>query len=111
MSSAAEEGVATEAAEADVCCANCGVAEVDDIKLKECDGCDLLKYCSNKCREEHRDQHDEECRKRKAKLHDDDLFQQSEISNLGECPICFLPLSLDPMKYMVKSCCSKIVCK
>ena len=28
-------------------CANCGIAQVDDIKLEECDGCDLVKYCSN----------------------------------------------------------------
>jgi hypothetical protein len=26
--------------EADICCANCGAAEVDDIKLEECNGCD-----------------------------------------------------------------------
>ena len=47
----------TEAAEADVCCANCGIAGVDDIKLEECNDCDLVKYCSDKCREEHREQH------------------------------------------------------
>ena len=45
----------------DKVCANCGIAEVDDIELEECDGCDLVKYCSDKCREEHREQHDEEC--------------------------------------------------
>lgn len=50
--------------EADVCCANCGVAEVDDIKLKDCDGRDLVKYCSDKCTENHREQHDEECKRR-----------------------------------------------
>ena len=44
-------------------CANCGAAEVDDIKLEECDGCDLVKYCSDKCREEHREKHGEECKK------------------------------------------------
>ena len=26
------------------CCASCGIAEIDDIKLKDCDGCDLVKY-------------------------------------------------------------------
>ena len=40
-------------------CANCGVAEIDDIKLEECDGCDLVKYCSNKCKEEHQEQHEQ----------------------------------------------------
>jgi hypothetical protein len=31
----------TAETEADVCCANCAAAEVDDIKLEGCDGCDL----------------------------------------------------------------------
>ena len=30
----------------DSCCASCGIAEVDEIKLKKCDDCDLVKYCS-----------------------------------------------------------------
>ena len=82
MSSTAGEGV--EAAEADICCANCGIAEVDDIKLlEECDGCDLVKYCSDKCREEHREQHVEECNKRKAELHD------RNETHIGKCPLCF----------------------
>ncbi len=35
-----------------VCCTSCGVAEIDDIKLKFCDdGCDLVKYCSDGCQE------------------------------------------------------------
>ena len=36
-------------------CANCGIAAVDDIKLEECTDCDLVKYCSDKCREDHRE--------------------------------------------------------
>ncbi len=97
-------------AEADVCCANCGIAEVDDIKLEECDGCDLVKYCSNKCREEHREQHEDECKKRKEELHDRKLFRQPDESHLGECPICFLPLSLDRSKSMFRTCCSEVIC-
>ncbi len=27
-------------------CASCGIAEVDDVNLKECSACDLVKYCS-----------------------------------------------------------------
>ena len=39
-------------------CANCGIAGVDDVTLKDCDGgCDLVKYCSDKCQENHRGQH------------------------------------------------------
>jgi hypothetical protein len=68
MSSKAEEEAA---ADKDVC-ANCGIAEVDNIKLKIlCEGgCDLVKYCGDKCREEHREQHHEECKKRANELHE-----------------------------------------
>ena len=103
MSSAAE-------ADADVCCANCGIAEVDEIKLKECDGCDLVKYCCDKCMEEHREQHEEECKKRAKELHDKQLFTQPSGTHLGECPICFLPMPLNPQKSTFKSCCSKHIC-
>jgi hypothetical protein len=92
-------------------CANCGIAEVDDVKMEECDGCDLVKYCSDKCREEHRQQHDEECKKREAELHNIDLFSQPEGSYHGNCPICFLPLSLNIRKSMMKPCCSKLICE
>ncbi len=52
------------------CCAACGTAEVDDVVLEECDACKLVRYCSNKCREEHREQHDRACKEEvvKAKL-------------------------------------------
>jgi len=34
----------------DEVCACCGIAAVDDIKLKLCDGgCDLVKYCGDEC--------------------------------------------------------------
>ncbi len=97
-------------AEADVCCANCGMPEVDEIKLEECTDCDLVKYCTDKCREEHREQHEEECKKRKEELHDRKLYTQPDINHLGECPICFLPLSLDRSKSFFRSCCSEIIC-
>ena len=96
--------------EADVCCANCGAAEIDDIKLEECNGCDLVKYCSDKCREEHREQHQEECKNRAKELHDKKLFTQPDETHLGECPLCFLPLPLDPEKSMFRTCCSESIC-
>ena len=96
--------------EADVCCANCGAAEIDEIKLEECNGCDLVKYCSNECREEHLEQHEEECKNRKALLHDRKLLTQPDETHLGECPICFLPMPLDPAKSMFSSCCSESIC-
>ncbi len=99
-----------ETTEADVCCANCGAAEVDDIKLEDCNDCDLVQYCSYKCREEHREKHEEECKNRKALLHDRKLFTQPDGSYLGECPLCFLPLPLDRSKSVFMSCCSEIIC-
>ena len=102
--------MSSSGAEADAVCANCGIAGIDDIKLEDCDGCDLVKYCSDKCQENHRKQHEQECSKRKVELDDKQLFTQPGISYLGECPICFLPLSLDPSKSTLMGCCCKILC-
>jgi tetratricopeptide (TPR) repeat protein len=38
------------------------------------------------------------------------LFTQPDISHLGECPICCLPLSIDERKSTMMSCCTKIIC-
>ena len=67
MSSAAEE---TEAEASDVVCGWCGIAEVDNVKLEDCGGCDLVKYCSDKCRGEHWHWHIPECKIRKAEFQD-----------------------------------------
>ncbi len=91
-------------------CANCGVAEVDDIQLEDCDGCDIVKYCSDKCTENHREQHNEECKTRAVILHDDKLFAQPDISHRGECPICFLPMPLEIQKSSLHTCCCKVLC-
>ncbi len=93
-----------------MCCSSCGKAEIDDIKLKKCKDCDLVKYCSDDCQENHWEQHEEACRKWKAKLRDDELFEQPDESHLGECPICYLPLSLDHEKSTFMGCCSKTIC-
>ena len=108
MSSTAE--AEAEAVEADVCCANCGIAEVDDIKLEDCTDCDLVKYCTDKCREDHREQHEEECNNRKALLHDRKLFTQPDETHHGECPLCFLLLPIDPRKSTFHTCCSQTIC-
>ena len=55
-----------EAAAADMCCASCGKAEVDDVKLKKC-ACNLLKYCSVECQRNHRPQHKKTCKQRRLK--------------------------------------------
>ncbi len=91
-------------------CANCDIPALDDGKLKKC-ACKLVKYCSDKCREGHREQHDEECQKRQTELHDRKLFTQPDGSNRGECPICFLPMPLDTQKYSFFTCCSTWICK
>ena len=51
------------------------------------------------------------CEKRVAELHDAILFKQPESSHLGDCPICYLPLSLDTSKNRLKLCCSKMICE
>src|SRR6056300_1524944 len=94
----------------DVVCANCGIAEVDEIKLEDCDGCDLVKYCGDKCKGGHRKQHDEECNKRAQELHDKKLFRQPDGNHRGECPLCFLPMPLDNAKCTFYSCCSESIC-
>ena len=104
------DNIDTEAADT-LCCASCGIAEVDDIKLKNCDACDLVRYCSDKCHEDHRPNHEAICKKRAAELRDEILFRQPESSHLGDCRICFLPQPLDERKSVSYSCCSKLVCK
>jgi len=96
--------------QADTCCASCGIAEIDDIKLKECVDCDLVKYCSDACQKEHRPQHEEDCKKRAAELRDEILFMQPESTHHGDCPICCLPLLHDRSKSTINLCCSKIIC-
>lgn len=93
-----------------LCCANCGAAAGDDIKLKKCNGCYLVKYCSVKCQREHRPQHKEECKKRAAELRDEVLFRQPESSHFGDCPICCLPLPLEQKQSNMMPCCGKIIC-
>jgi len=100
-----------ETIDEDTCCASCGVAEGDDIKLKNCTACHLVKYCGVKCQREHRPQHKRACKKRAAELRDEILFKQPESSHLGDCPICCLPLPLDGKASSLMACCSKQICK
>ena len=93
-----------------MCCASCGTAEGGGIELKKCNGCHLVRYCGVKCQREHRPQHKRECKKRAAELRDEILFKQPESSHLGDCPICCLPLSLDPQTCTITPCCCKMYC-
>eukprot|EP00984_Skeletonema_dohrnii_P027324 scaffold16855_cov99-Skeletonema_dohrnii-CCMP3373.AAC.1 len=45
-----------------------------------------------------------------AELREELLFKQPESSHLGDCPICFLPLSLDVNKSSLSSCCCVLIC-
>jgi len=92
-------------------CASCGIAEIDDIDFKKCDDCDLVRYCSDKCQQDHSQQHEAKCKERAAELRDDILFRQPDSSHLGDCPICFLPLPIDQQKSTLMGCCCKNICK
>eukprot|EP00986_Skeletonema_menzelii_P017093 scaffold17420_cov68-Skeletonema_menzelii.AAC.1 len=91
------------------CCASCGIAGGDDIKLKKCTACHLVQYCSDECQRENKSHQEEACKKRAAELYDEILFKQPE-SCFGDCPICCLPLPLDIKKSFLHSCCSKLIC-
>ena len=94
-----------------LCCASCGIADgVDDIKLKRCTACYLVRYCSVTCQKNHRPKHKRECRKRAAELRDELLFKQPVSNYRGDCPICFLPLPVEGSKSTVTVCCSKMIC-
>src|SRR6056300_764178 len=93
----------------DEVCASCGVAGVDNVKLKKC-ACNLVKYCSVDCQKNHRPQHKKACKKRLVELRDDKLFKLPDESHLGECPICCLPLPLDTRKSRSYDCCTQSVC-
>ena len=92
------------------CCAGCGIAEVDDIKLMQCAACDLVRYCSYGCQKYHMPQHKKDCKKRAAELRYEILFKQPESSDDGDCPICLLPLPIDSRKTILTGCCSKVIC-
>jgi tetratricopeptide (TPR) repeat protein len=102
--------VETSTADMMLCCASCGKAEVDDVELKICTACKLVRYCSVDCQKKHRPQHKRACKKRMAEIRDDNLLAQPEESDLGECPICCLPLPLDTSKSRLSSCCCKWIC-
>ena len=95
----------------DEVCASCGKAAVDNIKLKNCTACKLVKYCGVECQKNHRPQHKKACKKRAAEIRDDKLFTQPDGTHLGECPICCLPLPLNNRTFTINTCCSKRICK
>ncbi len=93
-----------------LCCASCGIAEVDDIKLKQCDDCDLVRYCSDECQRDHKSEHEEACKERVAELKDKILFKQPDSTHRGDCPICYIPMPLDRRKAITNICCGTEIC-
>ena len=92
------------------CCASCGIAEDANTKLKKCIDCNLVRYCSDTCQENHRSYHEEACKKRAAELRAQALIEVPKSTHRGDCPICCLPLSLDYKKNWRMACCSKLLC-
>ena len=73
-----------EVVAADTCCASCGKAGIDDVKLKDCDaGCKLVKYCSVVCKRNHRARHMIACKERAAELRDK-IYLRSQMKATGE---------------------------
>jgi len=92
------------------CCASCGIPEVDDTKLMECNACDLVRYCSIACQRDHIPKHLRKCTKRVAELREELLFKQPASTHREDCPICMLPHHLDTKKCTMLNCCSKMIC-
>ena len=91
-------------------CAGCGVKEGDDdIKLRNCTACHMVRYCGVKCQRGHWPKHKKEC-KRAAEKRDEILFKQPETNYPGDCPICFVPIPIDGTKSSLYSCCCKRIC-
>ena len=101
---------ATESESGIICCASCGIAGGEDIKLRKCTACYLVSYCGVTCQKAHRKQHKGECKKRAAELRDELLFKQPEGRCDGDCPICMLPLPIDNRDSTMMECCSKFIC-
>ena len=93
-------------------CANCGKLGSDDVKLKNCNACRLVKYCGVDCQRAHRKQHKKACKKRAAELKDEELYSQGhERVEADFCPICTLPIPLPMVVHSVfEACCMKRVC-
>ena len=92
-----------------ITCANCGKGgEGEDINLKACTACKLVKYCNRDCQIAHRPQHKKTCKKRAAELYDEQLF--SEPPPREECPICMLLIPLAPSDSTFEACCGRMIC-
>ena len=91
-------------------CAACG-KEGDAESMNICNKCKVAKYCNAACKKKHRHKHKANCNeivKRAAELHDKELFKQPPPPE--DCPICMIPLPLDPGQSTFEACCGKLIC-
>ena len=110
-------------------CAACGKSG-EDIDLKSCRACKMVKYCNRDCQIAHRSEHKKECRQRaweiqngynvdnvadnlkKVSISDDVLFKEPPAKE--DCAICMLPVpytrGLCGIQYTYHPCCGKLVC-
>ena len=86
-------------------CASCGK---EGGNLNTCNKCNMVKYCNAACKKKHKSKHKKQCKKQVAKLHDEAVFKEPPPPE--ECPICLLPLPLNPRESMFQSCCGKLIC-
>ena len=93
-------------------CANCGKHGSDNVKLKNCTACRLVKYCGVDCQKTHRKHHKMACKQRAAELKDEQLYSQGHERPEGDfCPICTLPIPITMNAFSVfNTCCMKQVC-
>ncbi|EJK48661.1 hypothetical protein THAOC_32523 [Thalassiosira oceanica] len=93
-------------------CANCGKGGSDIFKLKNCNACHLVKYCSVDCQRAHRKLHKKACKQRAAELKDEQLYSQGhERPERDFCPICSLPIPLPTgVHSALYECCMKRIC-
>ena len=96
----------------DEACANCGKNGSDIVKLKNCNACRLVKYCSVDCQKAHRRQHKKVCKQRATELKDEQMYSQGHERPEGDfCSICTLPIPLPTGAHSgLSACCLKSVC-
>ena len=94
-------------------CANCGSKHgSDNVKLKKCTACRLVKYCGVDCQKAHRKLHKKACKQRVAELKDEMLYRHGHERPEGDfCPICTLPIPLPMGEHSsLNICCMKQIC-
>ena len=100
-------------------CANCGK---EGTNLNICNKCKAATYCNASCKKKHRSRHKQDCEKRvaelheeelererrEAELHDEEVFKQPPLND--DCDICMLPLPQLESGKRYKPCCGNIIC-